>query len=806
MKRALAVVISAEAGFYEEALNLMSIADRYYGQAWASYLGAIVKYELREQEARFPPIWLRDIYVRDPNITPFSAVAATEQSVSYLSREGIGRIYPRTQAIYDAVARGVSGELLARDPRLARYLGIYELAKGDSSVALRYFETLVNQGLGSDRIRCAGSAALACVKLRQPERAIEIIVDAFLANENVPSLLPIPAIVDSLTNPQSWSQSIALPILFYLHTAFFNHDHLTHLRYAFERFQESNSIRDPEDLVGRISEFGKDRVIAYLSRVWRPEVMRQTILYASTREIEDARIRVCANLAAIDPANAAVYLKEITSRVKRQEIAKATALVEQSKVYVDIQAIKGALRKKLGDSYARYKKGYQSKGDPLLYKLTEIIAEIQTKDVPLGHLLSAVHLVPESPETEADVQFASIFAEVTNEFLKGEHGLNAYLSTRVRHGTLANTLRKPVADERLVTSRLETGAGYIKNNLWQMDPVGRSEEWPRIAVQLERFATKFDGVVDHLRDGLLQVKVLHERKESGANNDALFVYSSSNVERRYFQLSDQSFKDIGELVDSCVESLWQKTDRNLRVVQEALEGNVRYELMSAFDELSDALGPFNHVEGINEVHNAIARAKTATGFQLSLVVSWFRRSEVYDRPDYSPEFPIHIAQNMIVRTMSSAKGWPGAEIHLDVPEGVKMPGRTLDAMVDIYYVLLENAVRHSGMESDELSVHICVTLRGGAFLVRVTNTWDVARRTDEALRRIEDVRASLIAQSVENAQLEHGSGFHKIWVALKGPSYCEPSLDINVRSDNLFTVDFGYRLSGADNALLDDRG
>jgi hypothetical protein len=284
------------------------------------------------------------------------------------------------------------------------------------------------------------------------------------------------------------------------------------------------------------------------------------------------------------------------------------------------------------------------------------------------------------------------------------------------------------------------------------------------------------------------------------------VYSSSNVERRFIQVSDQSFKDIGELIDSCVESLWQKTDRNLRVVQETLETNVRHELMSAFDALSDALGPFGHVEGINEVHNAIARAKTATSFQLSLVASWFRRSEVYDRSDYSPEFPIQIAQNMIMRTMSTAKGWLGAEIQSDVPGGAKMPGRTLDAMVDIYYVLLENAVRHSGMDPDRLSVCIDLTLKEGAFSVRVTNNWSESRQTNDALERIEEVQASLMAQSVQKAQLEHGSGFHKIWVALNGPSYAEPRLELDGSIDNRFTVDFGYRLSGADNALLDDRG
>lgn len=807
IKRALASVISADENFYAEALNLLTITDRHYGQAWASYLRATVAYELREQEAKFPPIWLRDVYVRDPHLTPFSAIAATDSAKDYISeRSDIARFFPRTRAIFEAVSKGKVDTELATDPRLSRYLGIHELAQGDPAIALSHFERLLISGLGSDRMRSAGSAALACVKMGRMERAVDIVVSAFLANSNVPSLLPIPAVVRSLNDPRTWPTSISLPLLFDLYANYFSRDQLAQLRYAFELFQERNSILEPEDLAQRADELGKDRVIAYLARVWRPEVMRQTVLYAGTREIEDARIRVCTVLASLDPQHADDYLAEIRRRVKQQEITKATTLVEQSKVYVDIQAIKSALRKRLGDSYSRYKKAYQSKDDPLLYKLTELLSSVQTQEAPLRQLLSGLHVLSESPQSEADVQFSAIYAEVTHEFLRGEHGLNAYLSTRVRHGTLANTLRKPVADERLVTLRKEQGPGYVENTLWRAEPIGGTDAWSKIAARLEQFATRFDAVIDHLREKLLQIRVVQDLVDSGeTNKEALFIYQSSNLERRFLQVSDQSVSDIDELVDICVESLWEKTDVNLKSVRETLESRTRSELMATFDALIESLKPFDGADGINEVRNAIARARTGTSVQLSLVSSWFRRSEVYDRADYAIEFPIQVAQNMIARTMSTAKGWVGPDIRSEAPESAKMPGRTLDAMVDIYYVILENALRHSGVSPENLSIRIWASLKEGVYSARIENDWDCAKQNPEAMQRIEEVQKSLrMAQSSQRAQLERGSGFHKVWVALNGPSYLEPRLELCGSVNGQFAVEFGCRIAGATNEVLDD--
>ncbi|MGU4703713.1 hypothetical protein K6L09_44435, partial [Burkholderia cepacia] len=105
--------------------------------------------------------------------------------------------------------------------------------------------------------------------------------------------------------------------------------------------------------------------------------------------------------------------------MKQQEIAKATNLVEQSKVYVDISAIKKALQIKLGDAYAKYKGAMQAlpvQSDNFVEVIADLLAEIRGKNESIAKALSHSHILAGSATNELDVQFASMFSEVTNEF------------------------------------------------------------------------------------------------------------------------------------------------------------------------------------------------------------------------------------------------------------------------------------------------------------------------------------------------------------------------------------------------------
>lgn len=786
---------------YSAAHEIMTLVDRFYGQTWVIYIRAVVMYELREESATFPPLWLRGIFIRDHGLSPFSAVGMERgPAAAMLSHPEVEHLFPMTLAVYRAVTTGVVGDALATgDKRLLKYLATYHLVFGDPHQALTHYKSLMQCTVGSERIRCSGGAALANLKIGDLKEAAEIVVRSFLENPNVPSALPIEPVIKALDEPAKWPNSIAVPLVFELYLTYCGRDRLAHLRYAFERFQQINDIANPAALVTCAGYMGAEMVIAYLDRVWRPEVMRQTLLYDGTAAIEEARIQVCKTLSELSPDNATKYLEEIKERVKQQEIAKGTTLVEQSKVYVDIDAIKKTLRAKLGDSYARYKlatANAPSQPDELVEKLSKMISKSVTSDISVARVLSSLHLLDTSSVTEADAQFTALFTEVTNEFLRGDHGLNAYLSTRVRHGALSNTLRKPVEDEKLVTPRDENRTSYVRNTYWLPPKMSVHPDGGRgILDALDSFSAEFDSVLDQLKDKMLQIRVVHHLSSAIDNAEALFTYRSSNLERRLMQEYDRTNIDLEQLVDRCVDTLWEKTDENLIHVREVIESTIRDRLMQAFDNLVAKLMSVDHLAFASDLLNAVARAKTNTQISLGVVSSWFRRNEVYDRQDYLIDFPVQIAINMVRKTISTAAHWGNIEITCK-EEGCMLPGRTLDGMVYIFYGLLENAIKRSRLAINDLSVRVELSLNQGRFHARVINNIDSAKITPEDVERIERIRNSL-AQRESNrlAQIEGRSGLHKVWLAINAPMYLTPALKFAIAEDS-FVVDLSYSLKG----------
>ncbi|MHC8412053.1 hypothetical protein ACYZTR_18580 [Pseudomonas sp. Hz4] len=793
-------IISLTSDTYSSALSLFTLHDRFFGHSWTNFLKGVVNFELASNQFDHPSIALRRILVLESGPTPFTALLQSCKNNEYhLIRFYIKRkLFSSTIDVFRLATYGVANNPTnISEERRRRYLGSYALTKGDFKSAIENFEWLIANSTGAASMRASAAAAIAYARSGQYFSSVESLVCGYLNWPHAPTVLPLQEIVSRLELPENWPESICLPLVFELYTSYCSNDRMTHLRYAFERFQTDFDVSSPFELKERVSEFGLNKVIFYLNSVWRPEVMRQTVLYEGTREIEEERIKVCQSLADIDSANSIKYLGEIRERVKTLEIAKATNLVEQSKVYVDIAAIKKALRTKLGDAYARYKSAAPdvTASDTTLMDVISEALTLAGSDISLTRFMSQLHIVRKDTTTsELDLQFAAMFAEVTNEFLRGDHGLNAYLSTRVRHGKLSNALRKPAVDEFLVTERKEGSTSYVPNYHWAQTLNGLDlEEHEQLSSVLEVFASTLDSIISHVKDDLIQVRVTHELRSKDTNHFALFAYQTTNLERMYMQANDAAVKSLDEFIDLCVETLWDKTDANLVHVQNVLRTEIRQRLSSAFDELNRSLNALNFADRLGELNNHVFRARTNTQAQLNNVTSWFKRSEVYDRQDYSIEFPMLVATNMIRNSISGARDWKGVDINISDVQGL-MPGRSLDAMVDMFCVLFENAIEHSGEGLPNLRVSADLRFVDGCFSATLRNSVFSKTYADRDESRLQRIRAELSKDDNRNkAQKEGRSGFHKLWAIINAPQYWEPSLEFGFKEAGTFEVIVSFK-------------
>jgi hypothetical protein len=787
---------------YGDATYIFSSCDKNYGQTWALYLRCVVSDCLSQDVSLWRNSSLADICVHDVYDSPLALMFARGKAAEELEQELTQSAhYKLTLGSILLILRGAcdESERISVRKKLS-YVGRHQLDRGRFAEAAELLSGHLDEFIPEHSFWILTAIALACAGSNDSDKAANALVEAYIANPRIPTALPLTAVTNCLVKEEDWPQSIEVPIALELYNEFCSNDQISQLRYCFERFQETHQIRKPVDLVAKFDEFSREKAILYLDRVWTPEVMRQTLLYNGSDEIEEARISVCRQLATVDSKESGTYLEEIRERVKRQEIAKGTSLVEQSKVYVDIAAIKKGLKAKIGGQYTRYKTaatGQADAGDDVIANLANVLHDLSvSRKQSIGKILSHLHLLDDSSDTEVDGQFDSIFTEVTNEFLKGDHGLNAYLSTRVRHGTLSNTLRKPVADERLVTTREQAGAGYNRNEFWDSKLwLLQEDQRESVLAALDDFTQGFDDIVNLLKDGYIQIKVTHGVSDSRDNPNALFIYRSSNLERRFMQRFVKTLNSIDDFIDVCIDSLWEKTDANLLGVQKIIEQDVRADFMKTFDKLTDAIAHVPPCQALSDLRNAISKARTNIQLKIKEVSSWFTRRQVYDRQDYIPSLPIDIALNMISKTMPENSVMPNVKKTVSSGESVKMPGRTLDGIVDAFYGVLVNAMKHSGLSGNDLQVEITLNFSESRFVARIESSVASHLPTETDRSKIAQIRDTLEkTDSRHKAQIEGGSGLHKLWRSINSPFYSDPKLNFYFSMEKTFVVEISFSL------------
>lgn len=794
-------VIELNDNSYSSALTLNQLHEKFRSHNWSQTLRLSVMNELTVHDFSSSLDYLRSLYVIEPKITPFSLILSEDKN--YIEKElskYTGSNFQLSKHLVNLTLNGkVPDENLAQKITTARklkYLGRYYLINSQYLKAMDAFNMALEHTNRTESLKCYAALTIATLRSGDLKNAVVTLVNTYLKWTSIPTALPFEEVIDNLDDPDLWPSSICLPITLALYTHYFKNDKVSHLRYAFEKFNLDHDIDVPSDLIRKkIADI--TYVKLYLQLVWRPEIMGQTLLYDGSKEIEEARIQVCKTLVEIDPDNAAEYQTEIRERVKNLELAKVTNLVEQSRVYVDVSAIKRTLKTKLSDIYSKYKHTLsldENSLKPIDEVIEDVFEDIKSPNQSLTSKLSLYHVIGEE-----DMQFAAIFKEIVNEFLLGEHGLNAYLSTRVRHGKFSNAIRKPITDEHLITEVSEGTGEYSKNLYWEEQlSYLCNDERNNVLLILESFGRRIDDIIAYVRDELIQVTVQDDIVGHASSRHALFVYRSSSLERIYAKAKLVSLENIDEFIDFCIDILWQKTDDILINVKAKILGDIKGGIMLSFDKLSESLGRIGYTDRLGELPNHIARAKTNIQHHILNVSSWFTRNEVYDRPDHTPDFPVLVAKKMVSNLISGADSWDGIKISTQENHS-NLPGRTLDGMVDIYCAIFENAIEHSGVNIGDLVIKVNVHYQDNHFKVSIMNNIDTSIHIFENMEKIKAIKQELIKKDTRTkAQKEKGSGFHKMWSTINSPLYKNPALSFEYIESNKFLVEIEYTIEAID--------
>src|SRR5690606_31050708 len=116
----------------------------------------------------------------------------------------------------------------------------------------------------------------------------------------------------------------------------------------------------------------------------------------------------------------------------------------RSKISMDEEPIRDWARKNLRGKFDRFRAlteaGMETVSDKYLLDMLDRLASGAPDTKPY-----------EIPDNEVSALFAEILDQLCRESsLNSRHGINSYLSSRIRHGTISGQLRRPSQEQHLL--------------------------------------------------------------------------------------------------------------------------------------------------------------------------------------------------------------------------------------------------------------------------------------------------------------------------------------------------------------------
>lgn len=630
-------------------------------------------------------------------------------------------------------------------------------------------------------------------------KAVDALVELFI-EENVSHLkLPIGHLCDlvekEIDNTCTWPKDIEVPILFHLYYKYRDLDKKSRLEYLYENFLVQKGFERPTELIKDCLNKNiaiDNKLLYYLNEICVPDILKKSVFMQEAELKERERINICHDLVTIDTLNKNFYLSEIKEREQELFLKKEMKRIGKNKIYVNVEGIKKVLNESLKDDFNRFVelslKGNISINELNIYEYLNILySESAFKNKDSFNI----------PTNEVYDLMKNMVETIRDAFVNHEHyGLNVYLSTKIRHGTIKNHLRKPVEDEHLITLKNKQSDKYNINEYLEKNFFLESEsEKNELQKIFQEFSKEYDELIEFISKKLLQVRINNKLILSD-NKDALFRYDLSEKEMSYI-LNNLISNDIvlDDFINNIISYMWNKTDYILKNIRIKLEEDTKKDFIKIFDKLTTSINNLNSEnKKLKELKNSILRGKQETSKSILNLTAWFNRLEAHARNDYNIKNSIDLVIKTIPKVIK--------RIDIKCPSEIMLKGWTLESFVDIFYILVDNCIKHSNI-SNTPKIGINLKNENNYIILNIENEVNSTelknkiKEMDEEevenckidfldkLNKELDFIKNLYGDKKVQEQLysEGKTGFLKIWKILK--------VDLNILTHE---IDFKYKI------------
>ncbi|MGO4335581.1 hypothetical protein AB4037_11755 [Labrys sp. KB_33_2] len=554
---------------------------------------------------------------------------------------------------------------------------------------------------------------------------------------------------------------------------------------SFNDFLRANRLRFASDINAVDIRFPPLQLMHFWQFVCVPEVLDQSLALTSTRAVEDERAKILVLTTELmqsqgvsPPPQLMEELREIRTR---QAVRDTTLQLDQSKIYVNVEGIKRSIAVSMKESWLRYRLISAQRDRSAFEEKLEAIQEVLN--------LSGITILPMNmPATERNKLFSRMVLELRDLFTTSkEFGLDANLSTNIRHGYVMRELRKPFITQNLVTNKATEYGGYLPNEYW----LSRSDEMESadhdtLLGALGHFSGRVDEEIEFLNRRLLRI-------QSDQVPEGLFNFIISDIEAVVIQKQCANLEDYQEFIDVVLNFLWQRTDASLELVRNALRDVTLAKLSSYMLDLENTLQTIQQYRTAVDIQSALNLAKPELQSAVERVASWFKLSDSQEYPDYA--FTTSYAAALA--TVESYYSNLDMQSNLNCENSLQMAGRTLPHFVRLFSLLLENAAFHSGINKGRLDVIASAGVQDHMLSIAIKNR--LAAHIDRVTlqKKIDRINSEFDGEfKSEAVRQEGGSGYPKIQKLLRHDLGRMCILHIYLENDEFFCVDMLMNSAG----------
>jgi hypothetical protein len=776
----MASLMSTGETFHEDLVELLKLAINFSTSSWAKSLLGFIRTEVTGNYPESSDLAAHYAALSGELLNPLrimdfpTAQARRFYARLCLDRYGNGPAVSYGMATAERDITGVDLQPLVPEQRVLLDAYIVFI-RHEYEFALKAGQELAQSEIDYYKRKSIKTVSHSLLKLGRLKDCVELIAISLTHYPQLNYILPIENVADLLDKSvrRQLRGGISLPIFYEMYSRYVGHRCDSLRNYAYEDFLLANGIKRPSEISSLAERFVPSQLVFFLRYLCVESTMDVSTEFQGSLDVARERLKVCRYLLELDSARTGVYQHEIKEINRRLTIQQRIREVEQSKIYVDIDSIKKKLERSMKESFNRYLDFLQHgiDFDSLIYRT------LSRQNLLSKNYESALRIT--LPESEMTELFESLIVSFRDEYVSSnEHGLDGYLSVRIRHGTLYGHLRSPLEREHLITRRDITGT-YKPNDYW-LSRVGTTNlgVLNTINKSLAKFSEQFDLLVQEIISEWIQIK-------KSASDKGLFdfvltrpeVHLLSNfitVDTTFDEFVDAVFTSFGERLEGCLLNI------GLRF---ASEGKTR--VVDMLNTLQAEVSTVAYVTDLGDFNRAINTARTHMPIVINRIIEWFSVAKTTAREPFLIEDAIRISEAS-VRTFHQT-----FKTDLRVLNDQKAPfdAHFLSGIVDIFFILFENIVRHSGIENSPGAL-ITILYEPNAISLQVNNSIRKGVATEQAKHRLENIRNAMKQDSyLESVRTEGGTGFYKIRKILVHDFNVPTQIEFGFSDDETFAVE-----------------